>query len=390
MRLMSKTILVLTYPENPFVNRLWLKGFARYARVATWIVQTVSYARARSQWQKIQDTIRYFQPAGIVSACYEVRLTNGMFGSIPHVWMDAPAEKIPPGDSLVFHDGRATGELAANELLKRDLITFAAVGDQPSRRWSRIRIDEFRRYLQGRGRSVEEFLLSVPFVDRVACMRVLEPWLRRLPKPCGIFAVNDLIASEVVAVADRLGLRIPDDISLVGVDNDEEVCMLASPSLTSIATDWEKGGFMAAETLDRLMRNPSSPAIRVSFGELGVIRRASTSVGPVRVDSRVAEASAFIREHACEGIGVDDVVRQMGCSRSLAMARYLEATGHSIFSEIREAQFAQVMVLLSRRDVQIGAIADRCGWKSPMALRTYFEKRQGLSMREWRKRNVAS
>lgn len=138
------------------------------------------------------------------------------------------------------------------------------------------------------------------------------------------------------------------------------------------------------------MRNSLGPALRVPFGELGVIRRASTSVGTTRVDSRVAEASAFIREHACEGIGVDDVVRRMGCSRSLAMARFLEATGRSIFAEIREVQFAQALVLLSRREIQIGAIADRCGWKSSTALRTYFEKRLGMTMRAWRNRNPAS
>ena len=124
--------------------------------------------------------------------------------------------------------------------------------------------------------------------------------------------------------------------------------------------------------------------------KLGIIRRASTTPGTLRVDSRVAEASVFIREHACEGIGVDDVVRRMGCSRRLAMMRYLEATGRSIFAEIREAQFEQALVLLSRRDIQLGAIADRCGWKSPTAFRTYFEKRLGMTLREWRNRNAAS
>ncbi len=104
----------------------------------------------------------------------------------------------------------------------------------------------------------------------------------------------------------------------------------------------------------------------------------------------MAAASRFIREHACEGIGVDDVVRQMGCSRRLATMRYMETTGHSIFAEIREAQFAQVLVLLAQRDIQLGAIADRCGWRSPTALRAYFEKRLGMTMREWRARNAAS
>ena len=165
---------------------------------------------------------------------------------------------------------------------------------------------------------------------------------------------------------------------------------MALPSLTSIATDWEKGGFLLGEALDRRVRDPSAPPVRRSFGELGIIRRASTTPGTLRVDSRVAEASVFIREHACEGIGVDDVVRHMGCSRWFAMKKYLEATGRSIFEEIREARFAAAMVLLAQRDVQIGVIADRCGWKSPAAFRTYFEKRLGMTMSVWRTQHLNS
>lgn len=150
------------------------------------------------------------------------------------------------------------------------------------------------------------------------------------------------------------------------------------------------GRRVCGEVLDQRMRHPDAPPLRKSFGELGVIRRASTSPSTIRVDPRVANASLYIREHACEGIGVDDVVRRMGCSRRLAMMKYLAATGRSIFAEIREAQFEQVLVLLSRREIQIGALADQCGWKSPTALRAYFEKRLGMTMREWRARNAAS
>lgn len=385
----AKTILVITRADNPFVTRTWLKGFVRYARTAKWRVETVRCSGARSEHSRIRALIRYLSPAGIVSSSSENRMGD-LFGDIPRAWLDAPAKEISARDSLVSHDGSATAEMAAREFARLGLPRFAVVGEYPGCGWSVARVSAFRKQARRLGGAADVLELEDFASDKVAAMRQIDPWLRRLPKPCGIFAVNDLIASEVIAVANRLELRMPEDVAVVGVDNDVDICELTTPTLTSIATDWEQGGFLVAEALDRAMRNPHAKPVRKTFGELGIIRRASTTVGSARVDPRVAEASAFIRAHACEGIAVDDVVRHMGCSRRLAMMRYLEATGHSIFAEIREAQFAQALVLLSQRDVQLGAIADRCGWKSATALRTYFMKRVGMTPRAWRTQNAAS
>ena len=385
----AKTILVFSFGENPFVTRLWLKGFLRYAKNCKWLVEMLPCTVGRKMpLRKIQSLISFYRADGVIADCFDEMPRQALSG-IPFVWMDPPVGQVPETDSYVHHDGSAAAQLAAKELLRLNLTHFAAVGDLPEREWSKDRLAEFERWIAGKG-SYDRIELGSSIADKVANIRQIEPWLKRLPKPCGIFAVNDQIGSSVISAANRLGLRMPEEIAVVGVDNDEDICSMALPSLTSIATDWEKGGFLLGEALDRRMRNPSAPPVGHAFGELGIIRRASTTLGTNRVDSRVAEASVFIREHACEGIGVDDVVRRMGCSRRLAMMRYLEATGRSIFAEIREAQFEQALVLLSQRDIQLGAIADRCGWKSPTAFRTYFEKRLGMTLREWRNRNAAS
>ena len=388
---MSKTILALKYGENPSISRQWLKGFARYARATDWRIELGSYSQGDigEQYQNARELVRYHRPDGVVGTCFE-RLSRDVLADVPCVWLDVPVEKVPSGDSLVYHDGAVTGEMAAREFLSLGFRHFAVVADQLYRTWSTKRTDEFRRVVREADGTLSVLRLMSPAVNRLASLLKIEPWLRRLPKPCGVFGVNDLIASEVLSVANRIGLRVPEDIAVIGVDNDEDICTLTTPPLTSIATDWEKGGYLAAEELDRFMRNPNAKPRRIPFGELGIVRRASSSPCQARVDPRVAAASLFIREHACEGIGVDDVVRQMGCSRRLATMRYMETTGHSIFAEIREAQFEQVLVLLAQRDVQLGAIADRCGWRSPTALRAYFEKRLGMTMREWRARNAAS
>ena len=385
----AKTILVFAFWENPFVTRMWLKGLAHYAKSSKWLVELITCSAGQQlSYRKVQSIIRYYRAAGVISGCFK-EISREALEGIPHVWMDPPVEWVRQSDSYVYHDGNEAAVLAANELIHLKLSHFAAVGDVPDRLWSRRRLAMFEGQIEGKG-SFDRLEIKRPTDDKIANIRQIEPWLKRLPKPCGIFAVNDRIGSFVVSAANRIGLRMPEDVAVIGVDNDEDICSLASPTLTSISADWERGGFLLGEALDRRMRNPSSPPTHSSFGELGVVRRASTTPGKARVDPRIAEASVYIREHACEGIGVDDVVRHMGCSRRLAMMRYLEATGRSIFAEIRETQFAHVLVLLSKRGVQLGAIADQCGWKSQTALRIYFERKLGMTMREWRARNAAS
>lgn len=384
----SKTILLLTYGENQSVSKAWLKGFLRYARTLNWRIETASYSGELKDRDRIVRTVRFFHPDGIVSAVCDKGLAREAIGDIPCVWMDAPAAFVPKRDSLVSHDATGEVRLASQELLSLKFDHYAVVGDQRVRDWSTKRITQFREIMRRERYAVQTLRLSHPAVDRMEGIAQIENWLAKQPTPCGIFAVNDGIASLVVSAAGRLGRRIPEDVAVIGIDNDEDICLVTTPPLTSVATDWERGGYLAAEAMEARLNNPKMAAQRISFGAIGIVRRATTSLSRTRIDPRVAKACQFIREHACEGIGVDDVARAMACSRRLAMMRFLETTGHSIFAAIRDAQFSQVMLLISRRDVQLSAIADMCGWKSPTALRTYFAKRMGMTMRTWRQRNA--
>lgn len=384
-----KTVLVFTLDENPLVTQTWLRGFSRYAKGAKWFVEAVSrMGSLRSERKRLMNLIRYFKPCGIVSAYFE-GLSGNIPSDIPVVWLDAAKRDVPPGDARVMHDDSDIATLAYKEFASFGFRHFAAVGERPNYTWSNDRIEAFGRLVRRQGATFDVLRPSHPPLDKVACQKAIEPWLARLPLPCGVLAVCDRVAANVISAAHRMKLKIPQDLAVVSIDNDEQICLMMEPPLTSVVTDWEKGGYLAGEMLERQMRDPKTRGLLASFGELGIMRRASSSLHANHVDSRVAEACIYIREHACEGIGVVDVVRQMGCSRRLAELRYLQATGHSIFSEIREAQFARVLILLSQRDIQLKAIADRCGWKSAMALRTYFEKRMRMTMREWRQKNVA-
>lgn len=385
-----KRILVFTMPGNPWVTRGWLRGLVRYARTGDWRLEVFEKTDERQEKGRLAKLIRRYHPDGIVAA-YTEGLQRYIPVGLPIVWMDAhkDKDKFVGHDCRVSHDEGGAAKAVADEFLRLGLTHFAVAGYDGDVSWSRERVKAFRAAVRSVTRSVE-ILENSGLLDPMESYRLLKSWLKALPKPCGLFAVNDLIAVNILSVAYDLGIEVPRDLAVIGVDNDEDLCQMSLPTLSSVATDWERGGYLLGELLDARMCDPQVKPIRKTFGELGIVRRASSTCGVKRVDARVAEASAFIREHACEGIGVNDVAQHMGCSRSLAMMRYLEVTGRSIFAEIREAQLAQVLVLLSRRQMQIGAIANRCGWRSATALQSYFTKRMGMTMREWRLRNVAS
>ena len=384
-----KTILVISIAGNPWVTRCWLRGLARYAKLAKWQLEFCSLKERDIREYTIKRLIRYFHPDGIISTAYPGGLSGAFAKGVPIAWSGAEAEVVPPECPLVTHCNDGTAKAAAKELMDLQFHDYAAIGYRPKDRWSPKRIDVFRQVVEAGGGRVAVFDGLDQGMDGVSCQRKLLPWIVSLPRPCGIFAVCDRIAVAVVSVARRLGLRIPQDIAVVGVDNDEDLCQTAMPTITSVAIDWDKGGFLVGEALDRRMWLPDAPPMRATFGELGIVRRASTTFAAVRVDPRVTEASTFIREHACDGIGVVDVVRRMGCSRRLAELRYKEVTGRSILAEIREVQLEHAKVLLAQRDIPLTVLSNMCGWNSPASLRAYFTEQTGMSMRDWRKHNLA-
>ncbi len=384
-----KRIAFFANTDNPTIMRMTVSGLMRSLRPRNVNLELFQKISEKSEGKRLRSIIREFCPNGLVAS-----YTEGLLGLVPKdlpiVWIDVAPWQIQEDGLLVMHDAHQSAELAARELARLSLPHFAAVGFCRGMRWSGRRIGDFEASMRKKCPSATFERLepkSVP-EDRVACHREIVAWLRRLPRPCGVFAVCDRVAVNVLSAAATLGLRVPDDIAVVGVDNDENLCLSTTPTLTSVATDWEKAGFLAGEAVLRQIDHPGTQGVRATFGDFGIVRRASTSPRSARVDPRVADASVYIRAHACEGIGVADVVKRMGCSRSLAESRYLQATGHSIFHEIREAKFEQVLVLLSRRDVPIGVIADMCGWKSPLSLRRYFESRTHMTLGEWRRKKL--
>jgi LacI family transcriptional regulator len=191
--------------------------------------------------------------------------------------------------------------------------------------------------------------------------RPLAKWLQSLPKPVGIVTCNDVRGLQVLNVCREHQIAVPDDVAVIGVDNDDVLCELAGPPMTSVEQDTEQIGYRAAAMLQRMMQGEQHPEIEPPIAPLRVVVRASTDV--FALDDRVvASALRFIREHACDGIAVADVARHVGISRTSLERRMQRRLGRSPLEEINRVRLQRIKQLLTETDYTLPAIADLAGF----------------------------
>ena len=215
----------------------------------------------------------------------------------------------------------------------------------------------------------------------------LAGWLRVLPRPAAVMAVHDAAALDVLAAAAEAGLRVPDDLAVLGVDNDESLCETASPPLTSLAPDHVRLGRLAAEALRRRMERPDAPDDELHIAGATVVERQSTR--PVNPGVALAErAMAFIQRNATRGIGAADVVAHLGVSRTLAGLRFRQVHSETILAAILRVRLEEARRRLSETDAPVSKVAAACGFRSPKHAMRLFKARFGCTMREWRRRGA--
>ena len=181
------------------------------------------------------------------------------------------------------------------------------------------------------------------------------------------------------------GLFIGTGFLTLGVDDDEHIYLSHTPQLSSVQLDFFKNGVNAVRLLERRLSDISLPPQRITYGTLGVIRRASTS--PVYRDRRATKGMTFVNTHGCERITVDDVAKEMGVCRRLAEKLFRQHVGVSVLNAIRKVRIERAFTLLRNDSVPIDAIPFQCGYAaSPAYLKTFFKRQTGLTMRQWREK----
>lgn len=212
-------------------------------------------------------------------------------------------------------------------------------------------------------------------------------WLKSLSGPMGVMAPNDDRAERVIEACKTAGLNVPDEVAVVGVDNDRTICDLSTPPLSSVALSYPKAGFDAAALLDRMMADNSGAMQTICIQPTHVATRQSTDVLAVD-DPDVSAAVRYIRRHARTNIGVDGVVTHSGVSRRVLERRFRGTLGHTIHKEIRRVKVELMTTLLAETQLSISEIANKFDFPDIAHFSRYFRKATNLSPREYRKRLV--
>jgi LacI family transcriptional regulator len=318
----------------------------------------------------------------------------------------------------VSSDMRAIGRAAAQHLLDRGFKNVAFCGFS-SEAWSKLRCEGVIEALKEGGtfcgtfESGWEDLRSEAWEgdrDRLIA------WLEGLPRPLGIVACNDVRGHHVLEACRFQDIAVPQSVAVVGVDNARTICEMCSPPLSSVIPDAELIGYEAAALLDKLMSQRRSGALNAStvnphrqqpaafpivgpngyhsgkvvaldlqYPPKGIMARQSTDTFAVE-NPMVAQALWFIRNHACDGISVDDVIRKIPSSRSSLERSFRQGIGHSPQEEIRRVRIKRVTTLLEETEYSLARIAEISGFKYPEYMMVQFKRMTGQTPSQWRQK----
>ncbi len=387
---MKRRTTVLVFHTS--VRSSWsemLTGLYRFTRPRNWNVQVIEHEPNRTV---IENLLDFWQPSGIIvegSMDENGVLLSGVFGDVPVVYLACNQNLLSKTSLRVSHDSASLGRTAVHEFLSLGLENFAFFGFT-GLFWSEDRLRCYQEALRFNGRTADvfrrQFYESGHCEFKKSTHDALTSWLKSLPKPCGLLAANDLLATEVISVANSAGIKIPEHLVVLGIDNDELACENATPTLSSIRPNFEEAGFESAQLLAaRLAARGAFKGSRLrTFSAAGIMHRQSTRRLP-RANADVSKAIEIIRLKACSGLKPRDVFLGLSCSRRLAEVRFRELTGHTVGDEIAAVRLAKAKELIARADIPLESIASQCGWQSTARLRVFFREMEGVSMREWRK-----
>jgi LacI family transcriptional regulator len=297
--------------------------------------------------------------------------------------IDVSAARLVADVPYVETDDAAIASVAADHFFERDFRHFAFLGDDRFQ-WSDNRCRAFVEAVAAKGHDVAVFGRSrrrpVPADDDEA----IEAWLAGLPKPVALLACYDIRGRQAIDACRRAGLAVPDEVAVLGVDDDDVLCGLASPPLSSVMPDAIGAGRRAAELLEQLMRREPLERSEWLLPPLGIAARQSTDVLAID-DPLVVAAVRQIRDRACDGIRVSDVARALKTTRRVLENRFTKRVGHTPHEEIARVQFRRVEQLLRETELSLATIAARAGFKHTEYMTVAFTKRHGLPPSRWRR-----
>ncbi|HEY4414155.1 MAG TPA: DNA-binding transcriptional regulator [Verrucomicrobiae bacterium] len=372
-------------------GRATLSGIGKYLRAhSPWSISI----QEQSLNDDLPDWFKNWKGDGIITRIETPALAGVLERlDVPVVFLRnvAPGTRAPS----VLTDNPATSRKAFEHLRERGFRHFAFCGFNGAD-YSDERRDSFIQFVTEVGLHCHVFGAKSP-VSALSNTTAYEEvglkdgeqvaaWLKTLPKPIGLMACNDMRGQQVLDASRECEIAVPDDIAVVGVDNEEVLCELSNPSLSSVVPNAERVGYEAAALLAQMMAGKKIPARPQLIEPSGVITRGSTEVLAIE-DRKIAVAARFIREHACEGIDVSDVLRVVSMSRSALDRHFSKIMGHSPKDEILRVRLNRAKQLLAETDFSQAVIAEKICFEHVEYLSRIFKKRIGITPSEFRARS---
>ena len=377
--LKSPRVLLLIDTSSVYGREL-IEGVGRYAAEhGPWSI----YHDDRGLFDPLPTWLKRWQGDGIIArSVRRADLKRLLATGVPVVELFADFALSPP---QVCPNEDTIGKLAVEHFLDRGLRNLAFYASDWAW-WIDTRRTAYANTIREFDHaSCSYFELCAPAKSKRRLGEArLDRWLKSLPKPCGVFCACDVYAIQVTNACRRLGIAVPTQIAVLGVDNDPVVCSVSFPPLSSIDLNSRRVGYEAAALLDRLMAGLTPPKRNMLVEPGRVITRESTDVMAVD-DADVAHAIRMIREHACRGLRVTEIADSLGLSLRALQQRFQRVLHRTPKQELLRVQIERAKMLLMQTDLSVESVAKRCGFTAFEYFVRAFRRETGSTPRVYRK-----
>jgi LacI family transcriptional regulator len=373
-----KRIILLIESSREF-GRQMIIGIARYSRLnGPW-----SFYKEQIGLKSSIPKLTNWKPDGIImrDSLIKDELISLKIPTILVQHDSSLSQDLP----AVVTDSDLIAKMASEHLIEKGFKNYAYFGFDHFE-WSNNRKQHFCKYNAEAG--FETHVYNSPQIKEIIDWEKEQQhvcnWLERVPKPVGLMACNDDRAQNILDVCKRLSLRVPEDVAVIGVDNDPLVCETEDPPITSIAMNVETAGFEAAKLLDQMINNQNIESKQIHVSPTHIAQRQSSDILAVD-DAEVASALQFIKENAKNKILIRDVVKATNVSRRTLEQKFKKSIHLSIYDKIRKIRVELITKLLLETDLPISHITSYFNFTDMEHISRYFKKEKGLGLREYRK-----
>jgi LacI family transcriptional regulator len=356
---------------NSYYYRSIVRGVARFASVGGWRFYT-----SRGIPEISLAELKNWNGAGVIGRLSPELIADLADRGIPAVNVKADYLDLPVASVLM--DNMRIGRDAAGFLIEKGFRRFVATA------WS-IKGSSGKQKLRGFMDTLGQYGYEVMVLETQQQIQDVGKYLKiEKGEAVGVFAAEDFLGRMVLDACVDCGLRVPEDVAVIGVDNSPFICEMLTPTMTSMELGAERVGYQAAALLDKIIQGSEVPHEPVFVAPERIVERQSTDILEIQ-DELVARALRFIRDHASKPITVGEVTEALFCNRRVLEKKFKAEVGRTLHEEIRRSRIQRACKLLRESDMLVEVLAEACGYSSRERFNAAFRKEIGKTPSAYRK-----